>query len=193
MDAPQEFQGSRRRIPKKHVPVIERVLAPKHQVLVIHSHDNENRTDYHALDASPEDGVRDDRQCFIDDHIGEKQSNKQEVPVLPDRLNLVRILSLVAISNCIRGVICSAHIKYPRRSANTKYIELRFIQAHITQCQTGKQTRQQDKNRNEDWEDNVAYVSGSTTTSDKNIAGWLAESPRVGRKQARHIVGNDVD
>ncbi len=109
MDVPQESQGSRRRIPKKQVPVIERVLAPKHQVLVIHSHDNENRTDYHALDSSPEDWGGDDRQCFIDNHVGEKQSNKQEMPVLPDRLDLIRILSLVAISNCIR-VRFVAHI-----------------------------------------------------------------------------------
>lgn len=59
-------------------------------------HDDEDRADDYALDAATEDGVCDNGQRLVHDHVREEQCDKQEVPVLADRLNLVRIELLFA-------------------------------------------------------------------------------------------------
>lgn len=58
------------------------------------SHHDECRTDDDGLDATAEDGVRDDGQRLVGDHVREEKGDQKEVAVLTNRLDLVGVLLL---------------------------------------------------------------------------------------------------
>ena len=113
------------------------------------AHDDEDGADDNALHAAPEDGVRDNGQGLVDDHVRKQERHEQQVSVLADRLDLVSIQLLLPVPSEQRDV--SAHIArnpcggHLRRATNAKYIQLRLVQTHVSQRQTGKQTRQEDE------------------------------------------------
>ncbi len=65
---------------------------------VIHVHHDKHGTNNYALHASAKNRVRDNRECLIYDHVGEKEGNKEQVAILPDVLYLLGILLLLPMS-----------------------------------------------------------------------------------------------
>jgi len=59
-----------------------------------YSHDDEHCADDDALYAPAENRVRDDGKRLIDDHIREKKRDEEQVSILTDRLDLVRVFTL---------------------------------------------------------------------------------------------------
>ena len=56
-------------------------------------------------------------------------------------------------------MVCIIFLKADLRSAtNAKNVELSLVETHIAQCQTGKQTRQEDKYGNKDDENNGYWM-----------------------------------
>ena len=60
-------------------------------------HDDQHRTDDHTLHATSKDGVRNDGQGFVDDHVGDEESDEEEVAVLSNGLDLPRVLLLLPV------------------------------------------------------------------------------------------------
>lgn len=61
------------------------------------SQHDEYGADYNTLKASSEHGVRNDRKRLVDYHVRQEESYEQKVPVLPDRLDLLRIAFLLSV------------------------------------------------------------------------------------------------
>ena len=47
-----------------------------------------------------------------------------------------------------------------RSATNAEYVELSLVETHIAQCQTGKQTRQKDKDGDKDDRNNGHWLVG---------------------------------
>lgn len=58
-------------------------------------HDNENCAHDNTLYAAAQNGVRNDGECLVDNHVREEQRHQQQVAVLADWLYLVRVHLLV--------------------------------------------------------------------------------------------------
>ena len=115
-------------------------------------HDDEDGADDDALHTAAEDRVRDDGQRLVHDHVREQQRDEEEVPVLADGLDLVRILLLFPVLPRpgrvvgISAIVVRAYTRvHSRRSAHAEHVQLRLVETHVSQRQTGKQTRGQDK------------------------------------------------
>ena len=59
------------------------------------AHGDEDGADDDALDAATEDGVGDDRERLVDDHVCKKERDEEQMSVLADRLDLVCIQLLL--------------------------------------------------------------------------------------------------
>ena len=96
-------------------------------------HHDECRTDDDSLDATAEDGVRDDGQCLVGDHVREQQRDEEEMAVLADGLDLVGILLLFAGARVgeIRGT--QRQRAYLRRATYAQHIQLSLIEGHVAQ------------------------------------------------------------
>ena len=58
------------------------------------SQHDEHGADYNTLKASPKNGVSDNRECLVDYHVRQEESNEEKVAVLPNRLNFLGITLL---------------------------------------------------------------------------------------------------
>ena len=58
-------------------------------------HDDEDGADDDALDAATEDRVGDDGERLVDDHVCKKERDEEQMSVLADRLDLVRVQLLL--------------------------------------------------------------------------------------------------
>ena len=61
------------------------------------SHDDEDGADDDALDAATEDGVGDDGERLVDDHVCKKERDEEQMSVLTDRLDFVRVQLLLPV------------------------------------------------------------------------------------------------
>lgn len=68
-----------------------------------HAHDDKNCADDDALEATAKDGVGDDRERLVDDHVGEEERDEEEMPVFADRLDLFGIFALFAVCIELEG------------------------------------------------------------------------------------------
>lgn len=59
------------------------------------SHDNENRADDNALNASAENRVRYDRKRLVYDHICQEKGHQQQMSIFADGLDLGRVAFLL--------------------------------------------------------------------------------------------------
>jgi hypothetical protein len=60
-----------------------------------YSHDDKHCADHHTLCATAKDGVRDDRQGLVHDHVGKEEGDEEQMTILANRFNLVRVLTLL--------------------------------------------------------------------------------------------------
>jgi len=92
--------------------------------------------DHDTLEASSKNGVRNDRECLVDYHVGQEESHEEEVAILPDGLDFLCIAFLFT-ARYIRGVRRvperSSDVN-SRRSADAQNIQLGLIQTHVSQC-----------------------------------------------------------
>lgn len=61
-------------------------------------HDNKDCADDNALYASAENGVGDNGESFVDNHVGEQEGHQKEVTILADGLDLCSILLLLTVA-----------------------------------------------------------------------------------------------
>lgn len=59
-----------------------------------HSHDDKNGAYDHALDASSENGIGDNGEGLIDDHVGKEEGDEEKVAIFADGLDFVGIFAL---------------------------------------------------------------------------------------------------
>ena len=97
------------------------------------SHHDECRTDDDSLDATAEDGVRDDGQCLVGDHVREEQRDEEEMAVLADGLDLVGVLLLFAGAGVgeIRGT--QRRLVNSRCATYAQHIQLSLVERHVAQ------------------------------------------------------------
>lgn len=160
-------------------------------------HDNEHRADDDALHAAAEDRVRDNGERLVDDHVRKQEGDEQEVSVLADGLDLVGIPLLVSgTQNAVSSAV--DHTAPPqearrlptgadlRRSTDAEHVQLRLVQAHVSECQTGKQTRQEDKYGDEACEDDeydpLAGVLGGARPTDERVRAGVGSGEATGRQ-----------
>jgi len=55
------------------------------------SQHDEHGADHNTLKASPENGVSNHRECLVDYHVRQQESDEEKVAVLPDRLDFLGI------------------------------------------------------------------------------------------------------
>lgn len=60
-------------------------------------HDDEDGRDDHTLHATPEDGVRDDGERLVGDHVRQQERDEEQMAILADRLDFVGIQLLLSV------------------------------------------------------------------------------------------------
>ena len=82
--------------PKLVVGAAEREMFEGGEREIRYSHYDEDSADNDALDAAAEDGVGNDGERLVDDHVRQQKSDEQQVSVFANRLDLVCVRLLVA-------------------------------------------------------------------------------------------------
>lgn len=72
------------------------------RLLKCYSHYNEHRTDNYTRNATTENGVRNHGERFVDNHVGEEQSDEEQVTIFANGLDLSRIGLLLSVQKNVR-------------------------------------------------------------------------------------------
>jgi hypothetical protein len=67
-----------------------------------HIHDDQNSRHGYGLDTASEYFIGYDRECLVDNHVGQKKRNKQKVAILANRDDLLRVFALFASGKEVR-------------------------------------------------------------------------------------------
>ena len=90
--------------------------------------------DHDTLEASSKNGVRNDRERLVDNHVRQEESHEEEVAILPDGLDFLCIAFLFTV-RYIRGVRRASKGSSDansRCSADAQDIQLGLIQTHVS-------------------------------------------------------------